>query len=241
MKTKHIFQLFISLLIASFSLQAQNTCPRGLVNCEGQCGRFVDENGNGICDPSEIKPEETQTNAQNVLKIKKKSGDGSVETINLNDSNSFIEDSMINEDDIVVEAEVAEIVTHKSNKEKSQSQTEEEEEIVEKEKPYRLIGISAITLICYLFTMLLVKFKVIRKIIHRKIWNTILLLTFLMSCLLGLLLVIQLNYNVFQSIYMSNLKLHVEFGIAMTLISIIHIIWHLPYFIKLFRNKKVNS
>ncbi|MBP1646366.1 MAG: hypothetical protein H6Q16_1944 [Bacteroidetes bacterium] len=238
MKTKHIFQIFILLLIASFSLQAQTTCPRGLVNCEGQCGRFVDENGNGICDPSELKPEETQTNAQNVLKIKKKSGDSSVETINLNDSISFVEDSMINDEDIVVEADVAEIVTHKSNKEKSLPQTEEEN--VKEEKPYRLVGISAITLICYLFTMLLVKFKVIRKIIHRKIWNTILLLTFLMSCLLGLILVIQLNYNVFQSIYLTNLKLHVEFGIAMTLISIIHILWHLPYFLKLFRNRKVN-
>lgn len=238
MKTKHIFQIFILFLIASFSLQAQNTCPRGLVNCEGQCGRFVDENGNGICDPSEFKPVETQTNVQNVIKIKKKSGDGSVETINLNDTNSFVEDS-INEDDIVVEAEVAEIITHKSNKEMSLPQTEEE--TVEKAKPYRLLGISAITLVCYLFTMLLVRFKVIRKIIHRKIWNSILLLTFLMSCLLGLLLVIQLNYNVFQSIYLTNLKLHVEFGIAMTLISLIHILWHLPYFIKLFRNKKVNS
>lgn len=236
MKTKYIFQLFVLLFITAFSLQAQTKCPRGLVNCEGQCGRFVDENGDGICDPSESTAVETQTN---VLTIRDKRKDGKLETINLNDSTIKIADSLINDTGIVVETRIAEIVTHKSHKDNTESDTEEA--TVKVEKPYRLIGISVITLICYLFTMILVKLKVIRKITHRKIWNTLLLLTFLMSCLLGFLLVIQLNYNVFQSIYLTNLKLHVEFGIAMTLISVIHILWHLPYFLKLFRSRKANS
>lgn len=233
MKFKFILSLFAFLSIISYGLQAQVTCPRGLVNCEGQCGRFVDENGNGICDPSEFKPVEVPaTNEVKKKEPKKKVESKSPEKI-IEDT-SFESKITIRNQDTFVEAEVVEVVVKADNEKPKADDTKENNF----EKPYRLIGISAITLALYLISMLFVRLKIWRKITHRKIWNTLLLITFLMSCLLGLVLVIQLNYNVFQSIYLSNLKLHVEFGIAMTLISIIHILWHLPYFRKLFCSKK---
>ncbi|MFA6201337.1 MAG: hypothetical protein WC679_13125 [Bacteroidales bacterium] len=232
MKTKLVLSLLIILLSIAYNTQAQ--CPKGKTNCEGECGRFIDENGNGNCDLAE----KTQ---QELNKDKKESKEKESKEIvipktdNVDESSDVVEDGQetqtTEEDGIVqlgnekvVEAKVEEVVVP--------------EEVKDKEKPYRLIGITIITLACYFFTMLLVKTGKIRKFVHRKIWNILLLLTFVMSCLLGFLLVIQINYGVLKSLYVSNLKLHVEFGIAMTIIAIIHILWHLPYFKKLFRVSK---
>ncbi|MDD2529959.1 MAG: hypothetical protein PHN41_01890 [Bacteroidales bacterium] len=235
MKTKFIFGIFVLFSIISTTLQAQFTCPRGLINCDGQCGRFVDENGDGICDPSEFTPVETKTSVViEKEESKPKAEKKSIQTKDTAISIPIKIDTIHSDGDTLIEVEVEEIIY---NTQVLNSDSKETKKKV-KSKPYRLIGISAITLICYVFTMLLVRFKIIRKIIHRKIWNTLLLINFLMSCLLGLLLVVQLNYNILKSIYLTNLKLHVEFGIAMTIIAIIHIFWHLPYFLKLFRKRK---
>jgi len=229
MKTKLVLSLFIILLGIAYNTQAQ--CPKGKTNCEGECGRFIDENGNGNCDLAE----KTQ---QELKKDKKESKEKESKEIiipktdNEDESSDVAEDSQesktTEEDGIVqlgnekvVEAKVEEVVVP--------------EEVKDKEKPYRLVGITILTLACYFFTMLLVKTGKMKKFIHRKIWNILLLLTFIMSCLLGFLLVIQINYGVLKSLYVSNLKLHVEFGIAMTIIAIIHVLWHLPYFKKLFK------
>ena len=74
-----------------------------------------------------------------------------------------------------------------------------------------------------------------KKITHRKIWNAILLITALMSCLLGFLLAVQLNYRFGMSWFSPILKLHVEFGIAMTIVAFFHVVWHLKYYKNLFK------
>lgn len=223
MKTKLVLSLLIILLGIVYNAQAQ--CPKGKTNCEGECGRFIDENGNGNCDFAEKTKQESSKGDEIVIP----------KTDNVDESSDVSaegQETQTTEDDgvvqlgnkKVVEAPVEEIIVPEKTK--------------QGEKPYRLIAITIITLAFYCFTMLLVKTHKMRKFIHRKIWNVALLLCFLMSCLLGFLLVIQLNYGVFQSIYLTNLKLHVEFGIAMTLIAVLHIFWHLPYFKKLFRASK---
>lgn len=99
-------------------------------------------------------------------------------------------------------------------------------------KPYRLILITSLTLGLYILTALLKKFNVLTKAQHRKVWNVLLLVTFLISGILGLVLVVQINYNVLSDWYLPFLALHVEFGIAMALISIIHALWHISYYAK---------
>ncbi len=101
-----------------------------------------------------------------------------------------------------------------------------------KAKPYSLILITAITLGLYLATSLLKRFNVIGKTLHQKIWNVVLLVTFLVSGILGLVLVAQINYNILNSWYSSFLYLHVEFGIAMAIVSIFHALWHVKYYAK---------
>jgi hypothetical protein len=223
MKTKLVLSLLVILLSIAYNTQAQ--CPKGKTTCEGECGRFIDENGNGNCDLAEKTKQESSKGDEIVIPKTDKIDDVEEEVKESQETETTEEDGVVQVGNKkVVEAPVEEIIVpEKTNQEG---------------KPYRLIAITFITLALYCFTMLLVKTHKMRKFIHRKIWNVALLLCFLMSCLLGFLLVIQLNYGVFQSIYLTNLKLHVEFGIAMTLIAVLHIFWHLPYFKKIFRASK---
>lgn len=223
MKTKLVLSLLIILLGVVYEAKAQ--CPKGKTTCEGECGRFVDENGNGNCDLAEKTKQESSKQEEIVIPKTDKIDEAEENVKEGQETETSEEEGVVQlGNKKVVEAPVEEIIAPEITK--------------QGEKPYRLIAITIITLALYCFTMLLVKTNKMKKFIHRKIWNAALLICFLMSCLLGFLLVIQINYGVFQSIYLANLKLHVEFGIAMTLIAVLHIFWHLTYFKKLFRASK---
>lgn len=103
---------------------------------------------------------------------------------------------------------------------------------------YPLTEIGGVTLLLYLITWLLSRFKVFKKSVHRKLWNVILLISFMVSGLLGLMLVVQINYDVMGEWYSTFMWLHVDFGIVMAIISIFHILWHTKYFATIMKNKK---
>jgi len=60
--------LAVILVIISFALSSEE-CPFGLTNdpYPGQCGRYVDEDGNDVCDLSETKAESTALSQDSVL------------------------------------------------------------------------------------------------------------------------------------------------------------------------------
>ena len=107
-----------------------------------------------------------------------------------------------------------------------------------KARSYNLLLISSLCIILYFFTWLMFRFKVIRKYTHRKIWNILLLLTFLISAIIGIILVVLINYSINSIFVRDYLYWHVQFGIAMTVISIIHIIWHWKYFFNIISKRK---
>ena len=110
-----------------------------------------------------------------------------------------------------------------------------------KPKKYDILLISIGALFLYLLTTFLANRKIMRKQTHRRIWNMVLLITFLTSGLLGLLLAVQINYHFGIDWYQTLLFLHVEFGIGMALVSIFHVLWHLRYFVNIFRKSKSQS
>jgi spermidine synthase len=73
---------------------------------------------------------------------------------------------------------------------------------------------------------------------HRKFWNVLLLLAFLTSGLIGLFMVIKINYKLTLSFYEQLVSYHVAFGIGMVLIGFFHFWWHLRYYLKLFKAEK---
>ncbi len=106
------------------------------------------------------------------------------------------------------------------------------------QKAYLLIPVSSLVILFYLFTLLLSRLRIIKRSTHRKIWNVLLLITFLVTAVLGLFLAIQANYRFKVSFLSRLLILHVDFGIGMAVIAIIHFLWHWDYYTGLFTGKR---
>ncbi len=103
--------------------------------------------------------------------------------------------------------------------------------------PYHLIPLAFTGLTGYLLTLLLVRAQVISGVLHRKIWNTILLVSFLVSGILGLLLVIRLNYKLEWPFLDPWMKWHVDAGILLSLAGAFHLAWHLRYYLSFFNKQ----
>jgi hypothetical protein len=103
---------------------------------------------------------------------------------------------------------------------------------------YYFVPIAIFLFAVYLITLHLKRNKKIKISQHRKFWNLILLITFLVSGIFGIILAIIISYGIRLSFYSYLLFWHVEFGIAMAIISIFHISWYIKYFKKIFQIKK---
>ena len=101
--------------------------------------------------------------------------------------------------------------------------------------PYALLPIGILAVILYLASLLLSRFNLIRKKTHRQIWNVILLTTFLVTAVLGLILAVQVNYRIEVPWIKELLVWHVNFGIGMAFAGIFHVLWHLTYFSQLLK------
>lgn len=216
---------FGMLFLMPFTLQAQ--CPFGeKVNCTGECGRFFDENGDSFCDNGLVQKEEiiAETTTTQIEEVEPKQ------------EVKKQEEKPVFQQEIKVEEPI--ITTLTTTEQIAPIKTEIQPEKKKTKKPYNIILITSIVLLAYLLTFILVKAGKLKKLSHRKIWNVILLVTFLVSCLLGFLLALQINYGFCMDWFRSFLKWHVEFGIAMTLIAVIHIVWHYKYYTTMISKKK---
>lgn len=95
---------------------------------------------------------------------------------------------------------------------------------------YHIIWILLLVLSAYFISNYLVRRGKIALIQHRRFWNYLLLTSFLISGLLGLLLAVIIEYALPVILYREFLWIHVESGIVMAILSTIHIIWHWRYF-----------
>lgn len=234
---------FLSIILfIAFNLQMNAQCPFERENCTGECGRFIDENKDGFCDfglvtkpEPKSKPDLQDSNRQtaktNQKEENKRANQLAAKPAPISESESIvnaISGASLNPDTAVDNNE-------------STPNTLDEAMVQNKQthkKPYDFLSISSITIALYIFSMLMVKMKKLKKTTHRKIWNLILLISFLVSGILGLILVIQINYGLGMSAFRDFLFLHVEFGIVMAIIAVIHAFWHLNYYVKVFSKNK---
>lgn len=103
---------------------------------------------------------------------------------------------------------------------------------------YWLWQIFSVLTILYVITYILSKKQKIHYVTHKKLWNILLTVFFVISGLVGILLVIRINYKIDLNLPINLLKLHVETGIAMAVISVFHIFWHLTYYKNIFKSNK---
>ena len=93
-------------------------------------------------------------------------------------------------------------------------------------------------LLIYGVSFALYRTKRLKVATHRKIWNVLLMVTFLLCGILGLVLTVGVMRNPPIKPPAWLLVWHVEAGIAMCLISVFHIGWHLRYYLAIVTGKR---
>ncbi len=221
------FLIYI-VFIFSFSLiNCQDftvECPKGKVNCTQQCGRYIDANGDTICDLSIPKYLNVEK-AGNLIEAKI--------DINKNNITSNTSKVKIKEKKIFQNVRSVDTLKQSTNLPKIDQAiiipTNTPKKIKNKPK-YHFISLTLATFLLYFLSKFMYKKNVITITQHRQFWNTILLLTFMFSGLLGLYLVVQINYDIKYRLPFDIYLFHVDFGIVMGWLSIIHVWWHLKYY-----------
>jgi len=253
------------ILLSTFVYAQWDDCPFGEVDepYPGTCGRYIDTNSDGLCDHSQEEPISTENTAGEVTEIQVTEHDiiteqelktKSVEEVaalyqissheyayalmeiypnaNIHCTTSFqyLHDNYGLEPSVAknMAAEMSPIIFEE----------EEPKDTAIKSVRYPMVPILIVLFILYVGSYILSDKKILKLKFHVKLWNYLLLISFLVSGILGILLVLRLNYGWFRSTSFNMLYWHVEFGIAMSILTIFHIFWYIPYFRKIIRKQK---
>ena len=95
---------------------------------------------------------------------------------------------------------------------------------------YHVLPIGVTILLIYLFSLYLSSAGFTNRQSHRRFWNWILLASFLVTGLFGLLMALKVTYKWDIPFSGPVLRWHVETGIAMAFSALIHLTWHLGYY-----------
>jgi len=244
---------------------AWDDCPSGKINdaYPGDCNKYVDTDKDGICDHSQPAPEDRSsavTNAETTeeeihdlisgqeLKTKTVNEIAQLYKIDPNEFAKALSDHYkVNikstdyfqflRDNYAVEPSVSKDIAVSIRT--KQPLVISESDNSKAKKNYDLVPISLFLILLYVISHILSKKNIISIGNHRKIWNILLLATFLASGILGILLVIKINFGIAIPLPFNILFWHVEAGMAMVAISIFHILWHWAYFKNLFMIKNM--
>jgi spermidine synthase len=99
---------------------------------------------------------------------------------------------------------------------------------------YHVIGTGLTAILLYLISYFFCRIGYYSLQFHKKLWNSLLAIAFLITALAGVFMALQITYKWDIPVIKSVLRWHVEFGIGMALTGIFHFIWHLSYFTKIF-------
>ncbi len=214
--------IFILVAFSSISIYAWDNCPFSLEDdpYPGECKRYIDTDGDGICDLSQPAPEDRDT------------------SVVLNEEN--VKENII--DDSKYSEEIDEKVTGgffvaeaaPTQKTVSDSPSPERKSLPD----YNFLEIFFVTMLIYFAGKFLARKLEISLCKEKKFWNIFLLISFVGSAGMGMILVFIRDFEWFKSINFNFLFWHVEFSIVMTLLGILHALWHLKYYLSIFKKKK---
>jgi len=216
--------IFILVVFSSISTYAWDNCPFGLEDdpYPGECKKYIDTDGDGICDLSQPAPEDRDT------------------SVALNEKN--VKENIIDNDDSKYSEEIDEKVTGgffiaeaaSTQKTVSDSPSPKRKSLPD----YNFLEIFLVSLLIYFGGKFLARKLEISLCKEKKFWNVFLLISFVGSAGTGMILVFIRDYDWFRSINFNFLFWHVEFSIVMTLLGIFHALWHLKYYLSIFKKKK---
>jgi hypothetical protein len=199
--------------IAEAASGVWNSCDRGRVNCvyPGDCRSYIDTNKDSICDRSQSNP---------ALKTTTASSSNLVSNLNAGSS-------------------LGSVSTSSGSAQVDSTAAVDSPATIDSSRSYYFIPILAILVILYSLTWLLSNRKIINTMLHRKIWNMVLLIASAISVLLGLVLILNIDFNTNIVLPFNMLFWHVETGIAFGIIALFHVFWHRRYFAKMMKVAEV--
>jgi len=100
---------------------------------------------------------------------------------------------------------------------------------------YGFLPVVAVSLFVYTLSYLLTKTKYLRFLSHRRIWNILLLISFVVAGLIGIFMAFIYSFELNVDIPYVMLQIHVGFGLVWFVIAFFHFLWHLTYFKKAFK------
>jgi spermidine synthase len=106
---------------------------------------------------------------------------------------------------------------------------------------YHLISIGILLTIFYLLSLLAVRMKLLAVALHRKFWNSLLLIFFFSTALLGLFMALRVNYKWNIPWIDRAMQWHVDTGIALAFVAFFHFLWNFGYYWRIFRRKKAET
>lgn len=98
---------------------------------------------------------------------------------------------------------------------------------------YEFIPISLVVIIVYLITHVLYKENVTTKAVHMKIWNIIILINCIIQVTLSLIHTVLIEYSISTPLASTVLFWHVELGLALVPVALIHIYFYRKSFRKI--------
>ncbi len=265
------------------SALAWDNCPKGLVNdpYPGACGRYVDTNGDDICDLSQPRPvvattpQRATTTTEAVKKEEQVTTTTAVVTTTsgepptgdcplgpcANCGACLSIGSSISASDVIAQsgdeygsdalaagaialaaadssATTSTTIPPTGSGDSAAAGVAEASSSPALFTHYNVSPIAIAFFLIYGVSFVLHKTKRIRLATHRKVWNVLLAATFLITGIFGLILTIQLDYELPFRIPFDILFWHVEAGVAMTLISLFHLSWHFNYYKNVFRKSR---
>lgn len=260
-KKKNIYLIKISFLVVIFLFSAGLVravdCPHGFVNdpAPGACGLYTDNNNDDICDLSEIEKiaktvsiessedlkdlvtgQELKTmtvqEAADLYEIDsallaEQISDAINARVEINDSFQLMHDNYGLSPDLVKDMIVA-IKTGQSSTDKK---------ITENTTDYYMWQITLVLTVIYFLSLWLVRKKYISASKNYKIWNFLLLITFIITAITSVFVLLRLNYGITFWFPLNLIYWHVQIGYIMLLISIYHTFWHIPYYKSFFEKK----
>jgi len=188
-------------------------CPYGLTNdpFPGQCGRYIDADGDGICDLSmaatvsstSASSQSQNTDAQNTVPNRDDDGSG-IQSGDLDDGNA---------------SAVFDPGSDSLNGISSTDGTN-----------YHIFPITLLLIGSYLFTYFLFKKGILKPQKHKRIWNLLLVGGYMGTGITGILLTLMINMGI-STIYNQGITFwHAELSILMVIGTLIHLhIYRKPF------------
>jgi hypothetical protein len=194
-------------------------CPYGLVNdpYPGQCPRYIDVTGNGICDLSQAATAASTSSATGTTNADTNNSATGTDDVSINGAG---QDSSFNQNDSVNASTVDSGSGLNSLGDGSS---------------YHVLPISILLIGGYLFTHMLFSRGILSQKKHRRLWNLLVTGGYIGTGITGILLTFMINLGVHTVLNPSITFWHAELAVLMVIGTLIHIHLYKKPFKKMFK------